>query len=188
MEVQTYDIAGVTLLTPRHIGDERGYFTETFRADLFAKHIGDYRFVQAMNRAAPASARFAAFIFRGSRTPRASWCAAPPARCSTSPSTSVRDRPPMVSGSAKRSPPTMASSSGGAAGLCPWLLLARARHRHLLQGDGQLLQRRMRQGLAWNDPAIGIQWPDVADPDSLSAKDRKQPLLADLPAYFSWSN
>lgn len=29
--------------------------------------------------------------------------------------------------------------------------------------------------------------PDAADADTLSAKDRKQPLLADLPAYFTWS-
>lgn len=41
--------------------------------------------------------------------------------------------------------------------------------------------------LAWNDPVIGIKWPDAADPDTLSAKDRNQPLLADLPADFSWS-
>ena len=44
------------------------------------------------------------------------------------------------------------------------------------------------KGLAWNDPAIGIVWPDAANADTLSAKDRKQPLLADLPAYFTWPN
>ena len=41
------------------------------------------------------------------------------------------------------------------------------------------------KGLAWDDPTIGIQWPDVADVDTLSLKDRKQPLLSDLPAYFA---
>jgi len=46
MEIQTYDIAGLALLTPRHIGDERGYFAETFRADIFAENIGDHDFVQ----------------------------------------------------------------------------------------------------------------------------------------------
>jgi dTDP-4-dehydrorhamnose 3,5-epimerase len=43
------------------------------------------------------------------------------------------------------------------------------------------------KGLRWDDPAIGITWPDAADPETLSPKDRQQPLLADLPAYFSWS-
>ena len=46
MEIESFDIAGLKLLTPRHIGDERGYFAETFRADLFTQHIGEFAFVQ----------------------------------------------------------------------------------------------------------------------------------------------
>ena len=42
MQIQAFDIAGVRVLIPRHIGDERGYFAETLRADLFAEHIGDF--------------------------------------------------------------------------------------------------------------------------------------------------
>ena len=41
------------------------------------------------------------------------------------------------------------------------------------------------KGLAWNDPALSIIWPPEADPETLSAKDRLQPRLADLPPYFS---
>jgi dTDP-4-dehydrorhamnose 3,5-epimerase len=41
------------------------------------------------------------------------------------------------------------------------------------------------KGVAWDDPEIGVAWPDVADPETLSAKDRQQPRLAELPAYFS---
>jgi dTDP-4-dehydrorhamnose 3,5-epimerase len=41
------------------------------------------------------------------------------------------------------------------------------------------------KGVAWDDPDIAIDWPDIADPDTLSAKDRTQPSLADLPPYFS---
>ena len=40
------------------------------------------------------------------------------------------------------------------------------------------------KGLAWNDPDVGIKWPDTADPDTLSAKDRRQPPLGELPPYF----
>jgi len=46
MEIQTFDITGPARLTPRHIGDERGYFAETFRADIFADKIGADSFVQ----------------------------------------------------------------------------------------------------------------------------------------------
>ena len=41
------------------------------------------------------------------------------------------------------------------------------------------------KGVAWNDPEIGVEWPDVADPQTLSAKDRNQPQLCDLPGYFT---
>jgi dTDP-4-dehydrorhamnose 3,5-epimerase len=42
------------------------------------------------------------------------------------------------------------------------------------------------KGVACDDPAIGIDWPDCADPETLSAKDRIQPKLAELPAYFTY--
>jgi len=41
-------------------------------------------------------------------------------------------------------------------------------------------------GLLWNDPALAIAWPVGADAAILSDKDRRQPLLADLPAYFTY--
>ncbi|MFL6730900.1 MAG: dTDP-4-dehydrorhamnose 3,5-epimerase family protein, partial [Sphingomicrobium sp.] len=40
-------------------------------------------------------------------------------------------------------------------------------------------------GVRWNDPQIGIDWPDLADPETLSAKDRVQPSLGKLPPLFS---
>ena len=44
------------------------------------------------------------------------------------------------------------------------------------------------KGVAWDDPDIGIEWPDIADPETLSGKDRQQPRLAELSAYFSMEN
>jgi dTDP-4-dehydrorhamnose 3,5-epimerase len=40
------------------------------------------------------------------------------------------------------------------------------------------------KGVAWDDPQIAIDWPSVADAETLSAKDREQPTLSELPAYF----
>ena len=40
------------------------------------------------------------------------------------------------------------------------------------------------KGLLWNDPALGIEWPIAEDETILSAKDKVQPRLADLPPYF----
>jgi dTDP-4-dehydrorhamnose 3,5-epimerase len=39
-------------------------------------------------------------------------------------------------------------------------------------------------GLAWDDPALGINWPVELGNAILSDKDRCHPRLADLPAYF----
>lgn len=38
----------------------------------------------------------------------------------------------------------------------------------------------------WDDPAIGIEWPSIADPETLSAEDKMQPLPAELPAHFTF--
>jgi dTDP-4-dehydrorhamnose 3,5-epimerase len=39
-------------------------------------------------------------------------------------------------------------------------------------------------GLLWNDPALAIAWPLDGAEALLSAKDKVQPRLADLPVYF----
>jgi dTDP-4-dehydrorhamnose 3,5-epimerase len=41
-------------------------------------------------------------------------------------------------------------------------------------------------GLAWDDPALAIAWPVAGDEALLSDKDRRQPVLAELPAYFHY--
>lgn len=40
------------------------------------------------------------------------------------------------------------------------------------------------RGLRWNDPSIGIAWPDVSAGVTLSAKDEVQPFLADMEPAF----
>ena len=40
------------------------------------------------------------------------------------------------------------------------------------------------KGLLWNDPALGIEWPVAEEEVILSAKDKVQSRLAELPPYF----
>lgn len=40
------------------------------------------------------------------------------------------------------------------------------------------------RGLAWDDPALAIAWPLARGEALLSDKDRRNPVLAELPAYF----
>lgn len=43
---------------------------------------------------------------------------------------------------------------------------------------------QLDRGLAWDDPDLGIDWPVSSEDAILSAKDRKQPALANLDTYF----
>lgn len=46
MKYQPLAIADVVLMTPQVLGDERGFFMETFRQNEFERHCGNYSFVQ----------------------------------------------------------------------------------------------------------------------------------------------
>ncbi|EXS68686.1 dTDP-4-dehydrorhamnose 3,5-epimerase [Sphingobium sp. Ant17] len=187
MEVQTYDIAGVTLLTPRHIGDERGYFAETFRADLFAKHIGDYMFVQDNESMSARVGTIRGLHFQSNPHAQGKLV-----RCTAGAlydvAVDIRVGSPTYGQWAGE---TLTPDNGKqlwvppgfAHGFCtlePNTVIA-------YKVTGGYYNTECDKGLAWDDPAIGIVWPDAADADTLSAKDRKQPLLTDLPAYFNWS-
>lgn len=41
------------------------------------------------------------------------------------------------------------------------------------------------RGVRWNDPALGIDWPDFADEALMSARDRALPMLAASPPWFA---
>lgn len=43
------------------------------------------------------------------------------------------------------------------------------------------------RGLAWNDPALGIAWPVTGEDALLSERDRRQPVLRELPAHFRYA-
>lgn len=187
MEVQTYDIAGIVLMTPRHLGDERGYFAEIFRADLFSQNVGDYDFVQDNESL---SARIG--TIRGLHFQSEPHAQGKLVRCTSG---ALFD----VAVDIRAGSPTYGQWVGET--LTPnngkqfWIPPGFAHGFCTLEPDtviaykvtGGYYSTECDKGLAWDDPAIGIVWPDTADADTLSAKDRKQPLLANLPTYFTWS-
>ena len=44
------------------------------------------------------------------------------------------------------------------------------------------------RGLLWSDPALGIAWPVSEQEVLISDKDRSQPVLSQLPRYFSYKS
>lgn len=185
MEVAFFEIHGIKVLTPRHIGDERGYFAETFRANIFAEHCGEYSFFQDNESLSAKSGTIRGLHFQSEPHPQGKLV-----RCTAGAlfdvAVDIRQGSPTFghwvgetltpeNGKQLWVPPGFAH---GFCTLAPNTVIAyKVTDYYSAECD---------KGLAWNDPAIGIDWPEAADPETLSAKDCKQPLLADLPVYFTY--
>ena len=185
MEITPFHISGIKALLPRHIGDERGYFSETFRADIFAQHCGNATFVQDNESLSAATGTIRGLHFQSGPhaqgklvrcTAGALYDVAVDIRCG-SPTFGqwVGETLTPANGKQLWIPP------GFAHGFCSLepntVICYKVTDYYSAECD---------KGLRWNDPAIGIIWPDAADPETLSSKDRQQPVLAELPEYFSW--
>lgn len=185
MDIKSLHLPGVMLITPRRIGDERGYFAETFRADIFARECGDWSFVQDNESCSARPGTIRGLHFQSEPHSQGKLV-----RCTAGAlfdvAVDIRQGSPTFgqwvgetltpeNGKQLWVPPGFAH---GFCTLVPNTVIAyKVTDYYSAECD---------KGLAWNDPAIGIDWPDTTDPETLSAKDRQQPLLADLPVYFTY--
>lgn len=186
MQVQSFDIPDVKLIIPSHIGDERGYFAETFRADLFAHRCGEIAFVQDNESLSAKAGTIRGLHFQSNPHAQGKLV-----RCTAG---ALFD----VAVDIRQGSPSFGQWVGET--LTPengkqlWVPAGFAHGFCSLKPDTVICYKvtdyysaECDKGLAWDDPAIAIAWPDLADADTLSAKDRKQPMLSELPAYFTWS-
>ena len=184
MDFHTFEITGPVALQPLRRGDARGYFAETFRADTFARDVGAFEFVQENESL---SARVG--TIRGLHFQTDPFAQGKLVRCIAGAlldvAVDIRTGSPTFgkwialelsaeNGQQLWVPP------GFAHGFCTLLPDTVLAYKVTAYYD-----HASDKGLAWDDSAIGIDWPAVADPDTLSPKDRVQPKLADLPSYFS---
>lgn len=185
MDIRRFEIAGLVEFTPRVHGDARGYFAETFRADLFVRECGAATFVQDNQSLSAAPGTIRGLHFQ--TLPRAQGKLV---RCLAG---AVLD----VAVDLRRGSPSFGQWAGvelSAAKLnALWVPVGFAHGFCTLVPDTivgykvtDTYSPEHDRGLAWDDPALGIVWPACADPDLLSAKDRVQPRLADLPPLFAW--
>jgi dTDP-4-dehydrorhamnose 3,5-epimerase len=184
MEFRSFPIDGPLEILPKKLGDDRGYFSEIFRADRFAEHAGRVEFVQANQ-----SLSLKTGTIRGIHFQSHPFAQGKLVRCVQG---SVLD----VAVDLRRDSPSYGR----------WVAVTLSaddiNHLWIPAGFGHAFctlepssvigysvtnyySAENDLGVAWNDPDIAIEWPDVADPETLSPKDRIQPALADLLAYFS---
>ncbi|MEG3125886.1 dTDP-4-dehydrorhamnose 3,5-epimerase [Sphingomonas sp. GB1N7] len=187
MNSQTFDIDGPVAIQPLRRGDARGYFAETFREDAFADAVGKFVFVQE-NESLSAKVG----TIRGLHFQTDPFAQGKLVRCVAG---ALLDVVVDIRTGSPTYGKSIAIELSAENGRQLWVPPGFAHGFCTLVPDTMLVYKvtayydhASDKGLAWDDSAIGIDWPAVADPDTLSPKDRIQPKLADLPAYFTYQD
>lgn len=183
LDVQPTEIPDVKVVTPRRFGDHRGFFSETYNRQRFQEAGIAAEFVQDNH-----SLSVSVGTIRGLHFQSPPFAQAKLVRV-------VRGRVLDVAVDIRRSSPTYGRhvtielSAGNGRQL--WIPVGFAHGFCTLEPDTEIEYKVTSyysaahdHGLAFDDPALGIEWPVPADRAVLSEKDTRQPRLADLPGYF----
>lgn len=186
MQFERLSLPGLVFVKPKKFGDSRGYFMETFRADLFEEEAGPFVFVQDNQSLSVEVGTVRGLHFQ--LNPKAQGKLV---RCIAG---AVLD----VAVDIRRGSPTWGRHvkveltaddgcqlwvpPGFAHGFCTLLPDSVVAYKVT-----EYYSPEHDRGLRWNDPALAIDWPVSASDAVLSAKDEQQPLLAELDADFVYS-
>ena len=184
MEFHGFDIAGPVIIQPHKIGDDRGYFCELFRLREFEKHAPKADFVQENQSLSEKSGTIRGIHFQSHPAAQAKLV-----RC-------VAGKIIDFAVDLRRGSPTYGRWISCV--LSPeeinqlWIPVGFG-HAFCTLEPNSIISYRVTdyyspqhdKGVAWDDPEIAIDWPGMADPETLSPKDRNLPVLSELPAYFT---
>jgi dTDP-4-dehydrorhamnose 3,5-epimerase len=178
MKATPLAIPEVMLIEPKVFGDDRGFFLESFTQQAFNEATGtDHQFVQDNH------SRSRKGVLRGLHYQLPPHAQGKLVRV-------VRGAVFDVAVDIRKGSPTFGQWVG--AGLTEdnhrqlWVPPGFAHGFVVLSDSADFLYKatsfyapQADRGIAWNDPAIGVQWPQLDVELSLSDKDLRQPLLAD---------
>ena len=183
MQIDSFDIAGPLLLTPKRHGDARGFFSEVFRQDVFEAAAGPVAFVQDNHSRSQKKG-----VVRGLhyQTPPAAQ-----GKLVRVTRGAVWD----VLVDARRASPTYGRHIGVELSEGNWRQLwAPPGFLHgfcTLSEDVEFLYKVTAYysaehdgAVAFDDPALGIDWPLGGAEPLVSDKDRRAPRFADMAAVF----
>lgn len=182
MLCEALEISDLKRIRPVRHGDSRGYFSETFKDGWFREHVADVSFVQD-NESLSAMAG----TIRGLHFQTAPFAQAKLIRC-------IRGALLDVAVDIRKGSPTfgkwVAFELTADNGEQLWVPVGFAHGFMTLVPDTMISYKvtapysaEHDRGVKWDDPEIGIKWPEM-DTYNLSDKDNRQPALADLPDYF----
>ncbi len=183
LHVEATALRDVKIIQLKKFGDHRGFFSETYSRKAFAEAGIDHDFVQDNHSLSPVVGTLRGLHFQSPpfaqdkliRVPRG---------CILDIAVDIR-----------ASSPDFGKAVAVELSAENWLqLLVPAGFAHgfvTLEPDTEVLYKVSApyapahdHGLAFDDPALGIDWRLPAERLTLSDKDRKHPRLADLPRYF----
>ena len=186
MEIIRTSIPDVVIIEPRVFGDSRGYFFESWSQREFDALVRPVRFVQDNE------SRSSYGVVRGLHFQKGAFSQSKLVRV-------VEGTVLDVAVDIRRGSPTFGRHVA--------VELDADSHRQLFiprgfaHGFSVLSQHAVFQykcdnyyapqaesAIAWNDPALGIDWRVSAEDAILSEKDRRHPLLADCPDLFDYGS
>ncbi len=184
MEFIPTAIPGVVILKPRIFGDSRGYFFESFSQREFEANVCRTAFVQDNESKSTCG------VLRGLHFQRGKYAQSKLVRV-------VRGRVLDVAVDIRRGSPHFGQHVAVELSEENRLQLFIPRgfaHGFVVLSDEAIFQYKCdnyyapqsEAGVAWNDPALGIDWQVPAEKIILSDKDRKHPELAEAPDLFDY--
>ena len=183
VEFQRFDIDGPVLIAPRRIADQRGFFSETFRADLLAAAGIEATFVQDNHVRSEARG-----VLRGLHFQLAPSAQGKLVRAARG---AVLD----VCVDMRQGSPTFGRHLSVELTAANWRQLwvpVGFAHGYVTLEEGtEVLYKttdyyapQLERGIAWDDPVLAIDWRVPRNEVTLSDKDRTLPRFADLGVVF----
>jgi dTDP-4-dehydrorhamnose 3,5-epimerase len=184
LHIEKFDIDGPLLITPTRHGDERGFFSEVFRLDLFEAAAGKQAFVQDNHSLSAKMGTLRGLHFQSA--PRAQGKLVRVSRGAVF-DVAVDARPGSITFGkhiavelSARNWRQLFVPAGFLHGFCTL-----APDTEFLYKVTDFYSAAHDGSVRWNDPALGIEWPFPAGQLTISEKDRSAPSFAEAAARFS---
>ena len=183
LEIEPTALPDVKIITPKRHGDHRGFFSETYnRRDFLAAGL-DFDFVQDNHSLSASVYTLRGLHFQSEPFAQVKLVRVP------------RGRILDITVDLRRSSPTYGRHVAVELSALNWRqLLVPVGFAHgfcTLEPETEVIYKVTNYysaandlGLAWDDPALGVEWPGHGAV-TLSDKDRRHPRLLDLPPIFA---
>lgn len=185
MRVHRFDIDGLMLIEPKRFRDRRGFFAETYDAAELANHGVDIGFVHDAQLLSTAPGTVRGLYFQG------------PPFGQTRLIRVVQGAVQQVAVDMRQGSPTfgrhVSVALSGENALQLFIPEGFAHGSATLRPLTEVAYKvsapdvpGCQQGVLWNDPFLGIEWPLKPDEAVMSEADAALPLLCDIETPFRW--